>query len=117
MQQELSVIQKMYDLIIWFVPIVNKFPRDYKFTLGNRIQNQMYEILETLVLAKYEKEKLNRLEIVNSKLDVLRYQTKLLLEFKLIDGKRFFHAAGLINEIGIELGSWVKQQKTKNNDR
>lgn len=111
MQKELSVIQKMYDLIIWFVPLINKFPRDHKFTLGDRIQNQLYDILEELILAKYEKEKLARLESVNGKLDVLRYQTKLLLDFKLIDGKRFYHASSLINEFGVDLGSWIKQQK------
>ena len=110
MQKELSVIQKMYDLIIWFVPLINKFPRDYKFTLGDRIQNQMYEILEELIVAKYEKEKWMRLEKLNAKLDILRYHTKLLLDFKLIDGKRFYYASILINEIGIELGGWIKHQ-------
>ena len=111
MQKELSVIQKMYDLIIWFVPLINKLPRDQKFTLGDRIQNQMYDILEGLVLAKYEKEKLGRLEEINAKLDVLRHQTRLLFDFKVIDGKRFCHASSLINEIGVELGGWIKQQK------
>ncbi len=112
MQKELSIIQKMYDLIIWFVPLINKFPRDYKFTLGDGIQNQLYDILEEAILAKYEKGKFVRLENINGKLDVLRYQTKLLLDFKLIDGKRFYYASNLINEIGVELGGWIKQQKT-----
>ena len=102
----------MHDLIIWFVPIINRFPRDHKFILGDRIQNQMYDILEELILARFEKEKLARLEKINGKLDVLRHQTRILLDFKLIDGKRFYHASSLINEIGVELGGWMKQQRT-----
>ena len=109
--KELSIIQKMYDLIMWYIPIINRFPRNHKFTLGDRMQNQLYDILEEMILARYEKKKLERLEKINGMLDVLRYQTKLLLDFELINGKRFYHASELINGVGVELGGWIKQQK------
>ena len=111
-EQELTIIQKTHDLIKWFVPIINRFPRSHKFTLGERLQNRLYDLLEDLILARYEKEKLARLEKINGKLDVLRHHSKLLLEFELIDGKRFYHSSELINGIGVELGGWIKQQKT-----
>jgi bifunctional ADP-heptose synthase (sugar kinase/adenylyltransferase) len=98
-------------LIVWFVPIINRFPRIHKFTLGDRIQNQIYEILEQLILTKYEKGKLARLEQINGNLEILQYQIKLLIDFKLIDGKKFYSPSKLINEIGAELGDWIKQQK------
>jgi hypothetical protein len=31
---DLPVIQKTYDLIRWYVPILNRLPRDHRFTLG-----------------------------------------------------------------------------------
>jgi hypothetical protein len=30
-KDELPIIQKTYDLIKWYVPIVNRLPRDHKF--------------------------------------------------------------------------------------
>jgi hypothetical protein len=33
---DLPVIQKTYDLIKWYVPILNRLPRHHKFTLGDR---------------------------------------------------------------------------------
>ncbi len=30
-QQELPIIQRTYDLIQWYVPLLNKLPRNYKF--------------------------------------------------------------------------------------
>ncbi len=33
---ELPVIQKTYDFIQWYVPILNRLPRHHKFTLGAR---------------------------------------------------------------------------------
>jgi hypothetical protein len=33
---DLPVIQKAYDLVKWYVPILNRLPRDHRFTLGER---------------------------------------------------------------------------------
>ena len=36
-QNELPIIQQVYDLILWYVPRLNKLPRDYKFVIGFRL--------------------------------------------------------------------------------
>jgi len=110
---ELPIIQKSYDLIKWYVPILNRLPRDQKFALGERIIASLYDLLEGLILARYARERVNRLMMLNGRLDVLRHQTRLLLDFALINPERYHHAAKLINEIGVELGGWLKQQKQR----
>ncbi|MEB3232087.1 MAG: diversity-generating retroelement protein Avd [Leptolyngbyaceae bacterium] len=74
--QELPVIQKVYDLIKWYIPILNRLPKDHRFGLGERMIAQLYEMLEGLVQARYlTKNRAYRLEVVNTNLDILRYQT------------------------------------------
>ncbi len=109
---ELSIIQKTYDLIRWYVPILNRLPKNHKFTLGERIINGLYALLEGLIKARYAKQKLAQLELLNTHLDILRYQTRLLLDFQLISVKRYECVIRLIEEIGVELGGWIKQQKS-----
>jgi len=111
--EELSIIQKTYDLIKWYVPILNRLPRNHKFTLGDRMIAGLYDLLEKLIIARYAKEKLTQLEPLNSRLDILRYQTRLLLDFELISVKRYEYAGQLINAIGTELGGWIKQQRQR----
>ncbi|WP_341525519.1 diversity-generating retroelement protein Avd [Nostoc sp. UHCC 0302] len=108
---ELPIIQKTYDLIKWYVPILNRLPRDHKFNLGNRMISGLYDLLENLIIARYTQEKLTIIESLNSKLDILRHQTRLLLDFDLIKTERYEYASKLINEIGVDLGGWIKQQK------
>ena len=111
--KELSIIQKTYDLIKWYVPILDRLPKTHKFTLGERMINRMYDLLECLVVARYSKNKLAHLEPLNTKFDILRYQTRLLLDFQLISGKRYEYVSKLIDDIGKELGSWIKQQRER----
>jgi hypothetical protein len=42
---DLPVIQKAYDLVKWYIPILNRLPRDHRFTLGERIINGLYDLL------------------------------------------------------------------------
>ena len=73
----------------------------------------LYDLLESLVLARYQKDKLPLLQALNSKLDVLRYQTRLLLDFDLIAHRRYQYVSKLIDAIGTDLGGWIKQQRGK----
>lgn len=111
--RELSVIQKCYDLVKWYVPIIERFPRIHKTTIGDRLINQLYEILEELIRAKFAKNKLVKLESINTELAVLRHQNRLLLDFNLISVKRYEYASKLIDEVGQELGNWIKSQRQR----
>lgn len=112
---DLPIIQKTYDLIKWYVPILNRLPKKHKFALGDRITGGLYDLLEGLILARYAQEKLTQLELLNAKLDIIRHQTRLLFDFNEFDERRFEYAGQLINEIGNELGGWIKQQRQKGN--
>lgn len=111
--EELPIIQKTYDLIKWYVPILNRLPKAHKFTLADRMINRLYDISEGLIVARYAKEKLERLQSVNVQLDILRSQTRLLLDFRLIAVRRYEYAIKSINDIGVELGGWMKQQSKR----
>ena len=113
MKADLPIIQKTYDLIKWYVPILNRLPRNHRFQLGDRMVSGLYDLLEGLLLARYQKHKLDLLQQLNSKLDVLRYQTRLLVDFELLSQRRYQYVSQLINEIGMELGGWIKQQRAK----
>ncbi len=109
---DLPIIQKTYDLIKWYVPILERLPQRHRFILGERISNGLYDILEGLITARYAKQKLSQLERLNTKLEILRHQTRLLLDFELIAVHRYEFASKAINAIGTDLGGWIKQQRS-----
>ena len=97
------------------MPIIERLPKIHKFTLGDRIINQLYDLLEGLIQAKYAKNKLTQLESLNTKLDILRYQTRMMLDFNKMSVERYEYAIKLIDEIGTELGGWIKKQRNREN--
>ena len=45
--QELIVITKTYDLILWSCNHTGKFPRNHRFVLGERIERKPYKLLRS----------------------------------------------------------------------
>ena len=108
---DLPIIQKVHDLIKYLVPILNKLPREHKFTLGDRITTRLYDVLDGLIKTRYSRDKLPQLADLNLQLEILRHQIRLLLEFELISAKRYAYVGQQINGVGVELGGWIKQQR------
>ena len=72
--EELIVITKTYDLILWSCNHTSKFPRNHRFVLGERIERTLYSLLETLIAAKYTKTRKRILAEANLNLEIFRCQ-------------------------------------------
>jgi hypothetical protein len=60
--QTATVVGKAYDLVLWLLPKVEKFPRSYRFSVGDRMVTVGLDLLLLLVEAAYSAEKTELLE-------------------------------------------------------
>lgn len=109
---ELVVITKTYDFILWSCHHTSKFPRNHRFVLGERIERYLYDLLETLIQAKYTKERRELLEYANLVLEVLRFQVHLAKDLQCLKVESYGFAAKAIDEIGRLVGGWLKPIST-----
>ena len=54
--EELVVITNTYDLILWSCNHTSRFPRQHRFVLGERLERNLYDLLETLIQSKYTRD-------------------------------------------------------------
>ena len=108
--QELIVITKTYDLILWSCNHTSKFPRNHRFVLGERIERNLYNLLETLIQARYTKDRRRLLEQANLTLEVLRFQMRLAKDLQCLKVQSYGFAARAIDEIGRLVGGWLRSR-------
>jgi len=106
--EELVVITKMYDLILWSCHHTGKFPRNHRFVLGARIERNLYDVLENLIKAKYRRERQELLQQANLTLEILRFQMRLAKDLQCLKVESYGFAAKSIDEIGRLVGGWMK---------
>src|SRR3954463_14676800 len=76
-ETELLVISKTYDLVKWSCEHTSRFPRNHRFALGERMELRLYTLLETLIEARYTRDRRDLLRRANLSLEVLRFQMRL----------------------------------------
>jgi hypothetical protein len=106
--EELPIIRAFHDFAVWFIPKIVKFPREHRFVLGERIERQLYAILENLIRAKYSRERKAILEQVNLDLEVLRFQVRLAKDLRSLPLKAYGQTAQHLVDIGRQVGGWLR---------
>ena len=107
-EQELTIITKTYDLILWSCNHTSRFPRNHRFVLGERIERNLYTLLETLIRAKYNKSRQRLLEESNLTLEILRFQMRLAKDLQCLKVDSYGFASKSIDEIGRLVGGWLR---------
>jgi len=96
--EELTVITKTYDLILWSCQHISRFPRNYRFVLGERMERRLYELLETLIQARYTRNRQGLLQQANLSLEILRFQMRLAKDLQCMRVNSYAFASQAINE-------------------
>ena len=108
-----NVLTKTDDFIKWFLPKIEKFPRNYKFLIGDRLVEIQLDLLESLIEAYYSKDKLIRLRAANLSLEKLRHLLAIATEMHFISFDQLEYATRSLNQIGSLVGGWIRQQEAK----
>src|SRR3954451_19092812 len=90
---ELVVITKTYDLILWSCNHTGRFPRNHRFVVGERIERNLYDLLETLIRAKYTRQRQELLVQANLVLEILRLQIRLAKDLRCLKVESYGFAA------------------------
>lgn len=106
-----QIIIKVYDLLLYLAPQISKFPRSQKYLLGDRLEITVLDVLELLIEATYSRDKGSLLRQTNVKLEKSRYFVRLCKDLKLIDYQKYQVLSKMINDVGVQLGGWIKQQR------
>jgi hypothetical protein len=100
-----QAVQSCHELLLWLVPQLDKLPRARRFTLGERIEAGLIEVLELLVEAAYTRNKEVPLRRANP------MYWRLGFELKDIATRQYEHGAKLIDDLGRQIGGWLRSRE------
>ena len=110
-----SLVLKAYDLLKFSVPTINRMPRSQKFTVGDRLQNHLSDLLELMIEAYYapRPDKLPLLRRINLQLEKIRYYYRLGHDLGFYSAAHLGTFAVRVDDIGRRVGGWIKQLDPK----
>ncbi len=106
-----QAVQDCHELILWLVPQLDKFPRLRRFTLGERLEQALLDVLELLLEAAYTRAKQQSLQRANLRLELARHLWRLAHELEVVSTRRYAHGARLMDELGRQVGGWLRSSR------
>jgi hypothetical protein len=91
------------------------FPKTSRYTLGEKIDSLLVEVVEYIVVASYlsKQNKLPYLKKATLKLDILKFFLQVAWEIKALDTKKYITLSEHVDEIGRIVGGWRKGIENK----
>ncbi|MBT7307474.1 MAG: diversity-generating retroelement protein Avd [Gammaproteobacteria bacterium] len=108
-----KAVQRCHELLLWVIPHLDKMPRSRRFTLGDRLETALLEVLERLVTAAYSRDKRKLLSEANRKLEVARHLWRLAMELQAVNQKSWSYGAELMLDLGRQMGGWIRSLSPK----
>ena len=105
-----KVVEDCHQLLIWLIPLLDKFPRNRRFTLGERLENGLLEVLTLCTHAAYQGKKQQLLDDANRQLTTLKHLWRLSFVLKVINSKTYEYGVKGLVGIGRQVGAWRKSQ-------
>ncbi len=105
-----KAIQDCHALLHWIIPQLDKFPRQRRYTLGERIEVELLNVMEALLEARFNRNKGAILARANLKLDLARHLWRLSYPLANVQSKSFEHGARLMVILGQQIGAWRKSR-------
>lgn len=90
--------------------ILPTFPKNKRFTLGQKIDQTTLDLCELTITAGYlsREQKLPILQKISIKLDLLKILLRIAWETKCLNNNKYQILTSQLIEIGKMLGGWIK---------
>lgn len=112
----LPVFKASYDLVIEIFKMCGGMPRDYKYTIGEKLKNTLIELMVGIYKANTDTDRAEMIRQCRQQVVEAKLYLRLLHDLKQLSTKRFATLAEDIEVISKQLKAWHKSTENKNRD-
>lgn len=106
---ELAVLARWEEFCAWLLPHTGRWPRSARFTLCRRVQDHALDVVELLVLARFEpRQRVRSLRRANLLLERMHHLFRLARGAGVMSQAGFESAMRGVDETGRMIGGWRK---------
>jgi hypothetical protein len=99
---------KWLDIVPWILSRTERFPKNLRYSLSQKIDNLSLDILELIVQTIYSQSKRELLSKINLKLDVLRAMLQMAYKLQRLSESQYEYISRELLESGKMVGGWLK---------
>ncbi|MBU4082847.1 four helix bundle protein [Patescibacteria group bacterium] len=104
----LPIFQKGYDLNLEVYRATHNFPREYKYSLGQKLKETASELLDWIIITNSKEDKGIYFPEINARIERLRIHLRVAYDLKIINVKKLEFLNRFLEEISKQVSGWEK---------
>jgi hypothetical protein len=110
---DLPIYKLTYDLLTLVTQATRNFPKDYKFSLGQKLREECIDMVVYIYRANSSKNKAQYLQILLERLEVVNLIMRLCKDLRLFTVKQFSSMVEITDSLGRQSAGWSKWSSTQ----
>lgn len=107
--QHLPIYKATYELLRIVTQVTGNFPKAYKYSLGDRLRDEVVEMVVFIFKANSAKtERSRHATLFLERLQVVELMMRLSKDLRLLTVKQFSEIVGLTDGLGRQAQGWIK---------
>lgn len=106
--EHLPIYKQSYELLNQAVHVTKDFPREYKFTLGQRLRDEILQLLVLIYRANSQKDKITIIKDILENILVVQLLIRLCHDMRILPRKHYAALVLLTESLARQAEGWKK---------
>jgi hypothetical protein len=106
--QHLPIYKQTYDVLLRTMVATKHFPREYKFTLGQRLKDELIELVVIIYRANSAINKQQHIEWILERIQAIQLLMRLSHDMKVLPRNHYAALAEMTDTLGRQAQGWLK---------
>lgn len=103
----LPIYKATYDVLLRTMHAISHFPREYKYSLGEKIQNEMIELVISIYKANSNHNKREFLSRMQEQIQLIYLLLRISHDMKLMPTEKYAGIVEIIDEVASQAKGWL----------
>ena len=104
----LPIYKASYDVLLRTMHAISHFPREYKYTLGEKIQNELIDFIVLIYKANSNSAKVPLLKEMQEQIQLLYLLLRISHDMKFLPTEKYAGIVEMINDVACQTKGWLR---------
>lgn len=115
--EHLPIYKQTYDLLIRTMIATKDFPREYKYTLGQKMKDEIVELVVLIYKANSALDKEQHIAMILERVQVIQLLMRLSHDMKILTRKHYAAIAEMTDSLGRQAQGWQRSSGKRKPER
>jgi hypothetical protein len=106
--QHLPIYKQTYDILLRTMTATKEFPREYKYTLGQKIKDELIELVVMIYRANTATDKARHIESIVERVQAIQLMLRLSHDMRILPRRHHAALSEMTDELARQAQGWLK---------